>query len=144
MATDTELVAAYRRQFDAGGEGEDFWAWEDVLELCHSLEKGLAITLKLIASADDELYLAYVAAGPLEDILKWHGSAAIPALEGAAAESDNVRRALASVWLSPQAEGYSEWERLMKTFGLLSQKKHAPTRALTSRSSGTRRKRRAP
>jgi hypothetical protein len=126
MPTDEEIVAAYRRQFEAGGNSEDFWAFGDVLEQCGSLERGVEITLKLINSADDELYLAYVAAGPLEDILKWHGSAAIPYIEGAATESDKVRQALAGVWLSSADEAFSEWERLMKKFGCLSEIKSPP------------------
>jgi len=117
IKTDAEIVAAYRSQFDAGGDSEHFWAWEAVNQRCDSLDDGTAITLQLILAAEDEQYLAYVAAGPLEDLLKMHGSKAIAKFAKAGAKSGNVRRAMAGVWLRVSDQAYPDWRKLMNEWG---------------------------
>lgn len=109
------LAAAYLKQYRTGAD-EDSWAFEEVLEVCGELQAGLALTLRLLELAADDTELAYVAAGPVEDLLKWHGKAAAAAFEKAAAQSEKVRRALSAVWLNQGHEAFAQWKRLMDMY----------------------------
>jgi hypothetical protein len=101
------------------GLEEDPYIFPTVLELCtNDLEKGTEVTLALIAASNNEAELCYVAAGPVEDLLKWHGTRAIPALEAAADQSEKVRQALAAVWLNETHEAFCEWRRLLSKYGV--------------------------
>jgi|KBSMisStandDraft_5_1062788.scaffolds.fasta_scaffold787331_2 hypothetical protein len=110
-----QMAKAYLAAMRGLDEPKD--AFSDVLEACDDLTKGIEVTLALIAEARNEGELAYVAAGPLEDILKLHGTRAIPALEAAAETSPNVRKALSGVYLSEHHEAFSEWRRLVDQYG---------------------------
>jgi hypothetical protein len=101
------------------GLAEDPEIFGSVLELCTcDLEKGAEVTLALVAASETELELSYVAAGPVEDLLKSHGLRAIPVLEAAAEQSEKVRKALAAVWLNEKYEAFTEWRRLLSKHGL--------------------------
>lgn len=115
--TPEEIVAGYFENRKTQSD-DTFWAWEAVNELCNDLAGGSDITLRLIESADDELYLYYVAAGPLEDLIKRHGAKAVALLEKAADGSSRVREALTGVWPSPAHEGFAEWERVLRSTDL--------------------------
>jgi hypothetical protein len=118
--TPEEIVTGYYEHW-LDGSDDKFWAFDAVSELCHDLTKGTDITLRLIASAEDDAYLAYVAAGPVEDLIKKFGKAAVALFEAAAQASPRVIDALAGVWIKPSHEGYSEWYRVLQTY---SESKH--------------------
>ena len=68
MLDDEKLVFAYLRHFETQDD-ELFWAWQHLQVYIRSEpQKAWEITLQLIAAAS-ERELAYVAAGPLEDLL---------------------------------------------------------------------------
>ena len=117
--TSDEIVAAYYKNFTTQSD-EDFWAFEAVVDLCRDLAKGIDITLHLIDASNDELYLAYLAAGPVEDLIKWHGAQAVRLFELPSDRSEKVRRAVAGIYLSPSADGYVEWRRLLTKYGFAS------------------------
>jgi len=111
-----EIAVAYLA-FLRGGKN-DTEVFGTVLETCTSdLEHGMQLTLALVAASNNERELAYVAAGPVEDLLKSHGVRAIPALEAAADVSEKLRNALAGVWLGEQHEAFAEWKRLLAKYG---------------------------
>ena len=141
MTTD-EIVAGYHKHWTTQAIS-DFWAWEAVDELCRDLKQGFDITLRLINSADDEAYLAYVAAGPLEDLINRHGSPAVRLFEVPAENSDKVRRALAGVWITPASAGFEDMKRLMSRFGFVPKNKRATKMRSSNSSNWTRRNRRA-
>lgn len=93
-----ELAQAYLKQYRIGSE-DDFWAFESVVEACNDLDFGVKLTLSLIVQSENEMELAYIAAGPLEDLLKLHGNKAIPEFEKASEYSEKVRIALSGVWI---------------------------------------------
>jgi len=96
------------------GLEEDPEIFGTVLELCTGdLEKGTEVALAFVEASNTDGELAYVAAGPVEDLLRSHGTRAIPALEAAAEHSEKMRRALASVWLGEKEEAFAEWKRLL-------------------------------
>lgn len=76
-----------------------WWAWEAMKEmLWHDPEAAWPVILRLVARAEDDETLAYVAAGPLEDLLADHGAAFIERVEVEAARDSRFRRALTGVW----------------------------------------------
>jgi hypothetical protein len=62
---------------------------------------GWQMVTKLIAAASSEDELGYVAAGPLEDLLRLHGSTVAAAIRQEALKSQRVRDALGCVLLHP-------------------------------------------
>lgn len=95
--TDDEIVSGYLANY--AGDAAAFWAFEEACELLsRDPERLWRITLQLIEQAPDDAALAYVAAGPLEDILALHGPEFIERVEALARRDSRFLLALASVW----------------------------------------------
>lgn len=95
--TDDEIVSGYLANY--AGDESAFWAFEEACELLsRDPERLWRITLRLIEQAPDDAALAYVAAGPLEDILALHGPEFIERVEALARRDSRFLLALASVW----------------------------------------------
>ena len=116
-----QLVDAYlahaRECFRDGDKDPYFDAWEQVHDMVGDRpEEGWTLILQLIERAADEQVLAYIAAGPLEDLIKWHGPQFIERIEAHASIDAKFRRALRGVWPSEGPEndvvrGGSTWSR---------------------------------
>ena len=88
-----------RTVVDGSADESLFWAWETVTDLVQNdLEAGWHVVLELVRAAKDDRMLAYIAAGPLEDLLCSHGSAVIERVEQQAAQDRHFRRGLSGVW----------------------------------------------
>jgi hypothetical protein len=103
--TDDEIVSGYLANY--AGDQSAFWAFEETCELLSDDPERLwLITLRLIEQAPDDAALAYVAAGPLEDILAFHGPTFIERVEDLARRDSRFLLALSGVWgqvrLSPE------------------------------------------
>jgi hypothetical protein len=99
-----DLVAAYFRQYRNGGE-TDFWAFEEVgkrVTFGNDEEDAWAVMIALVEAADDES-LAYVGAGPLEDLVRRFGTDLILRIEKTARTNLKFRECLGSIWLSEGA-----------------------------------------
>lgn len=95
---DTALAEAYLRHHDTKDPQLD-WAFDEVLDIFDSdLERAWRLTLVLIEKASNPAALSYVAAGPLEDLLKHFGVAVIERVEEAARRDPKFRLALGDVW----------------------------------------------
>lgn len=95
--SDSEIVDGYLQHFMRRDDSW-FWAWEAVNDyLSSDPDHAWRLTLQLIASAPTEEALAYVAAGPLEDILYARGERYIAEVERRAVQDPKFRRALRSV-----------------------------------------------
>lgn len=66
-------------------------------------EDALRVVAALLGRAPDEDAVALVAAGPLEDLLNWHGDALVNEVERLARQDFRFRRALAGVCLADRA-----------------------------------------
>jgi hypothetical protein len=100
-----DLIAAYFAHHAAARDKrsvlaeELFWAWEQVRErVAENPAEGWALTHDLLLAAPDDDALMYVAAGPLEDLLKRAGESVIDDVITAARRDAKVRRALRGVW----------------------------------------------
>ena len=109
------LVDAYLTHFRTQNDSL-YWAWEEVDAATESLEFGLPLCLALVEAAANPAELAYIAAGPLEDLLRRRGTPAAQALEAPARVSARVREALHQVWLSPDDAAYTAWRAMVKKY----------------------------
>jgi hypothetical protein len=99
-------------------ENQDFWAWEEVDELvCRDPEAGWRVTHLLLNTASSDEALAYVAAGPLEDLMKKHGLTVIDQVAIAARNDKRLQLALSGVWINSSYAVWERWWELMKEFG---------------------------
>ncbi|MGD0020060.1 MAG: DUF6869 domain-containing protein [Candidatus Limnocylindrales bacterium] len=81
-----------------GWAGDNHWSWTFLTVLLEEAPAlGWPILRDIVRQAPDEI-LAYLGAGPLEDILAEHGFETIEAIEQEARDSQQFRRALAGVW----------------------------------------------
>ncbi|WP_376752186.1 DUF6869 domain-containing protein [Stutzerimonas kunmingensis] len=115
MTSQTELVFAYFAHYRTK-DSSLYWAWEAVDDAMHELEHGLPLCLGLIDASENDAELAYVAAGPLEDLLMRVGAPAANALEEPVRSSIKARLTLTCVWLSPEAEAYHKWHSLVEQY----------------------------
>jgi hypothetical protein len=75
------------------------WAEEELSRLVHAEPNtALEIIRAVISEAPNDAVLAFVAAGPLEDLLSYHGEVVIELVERFAAIDEWFRRALSGVW----------------------------------------------
>lgn len=120
-----ELVTAYFESWQKRTKVDDesHWAWEEVHSLCDrssvSPLHGWGLVLKLIEFAPSREALDYVGAGPLEELLKYHGSMVIEQVKAEAEKNKQFLYALSSVWLSEDDVAYPEFRQLVEKYNLL-------------------------
>ena len=99
--TRDELLEGYLAHAEAVShdrEDENFWAFSELHDLIQTdVEAAWVIAVELIARVSDDSGLAYVAAGPLEDLLCKHPEFLIGRVE-ARARDRRFRKALRAVW----------------------------------------------
>jgi hypothetical protein len=114
---DSEMVDAYLKHF-ATRDDSLFWVVQAIDELARvDLERAWALTLSLIDKAPDAEFLAYVAAGPLEDLLNNFGSGIIDRVELHARRNPKFRLALSGVWGTFPGQGNTS-ERIRRAVGV--------------------------
>jgi hypothetical protein len=112
-----EIAEAYLRYF-AAKRNEDAWAFKQVDEMVgRDPDGGWSITLLLVNQASSNEELAYVAAGPLENLLKKHGLAVMDRIEEEACRNDRLRLALSGIWLRHDDPMRQRWYALMWKYG---------------------------
>ena len=109
----------YRRLIEGKSQDDTIWILDLVDKLIHDEpDKALEFIVNLINMSKDTAMLAFVAAGPLEELLVYYGTAVIEKLKIVADTSDNIQLALSGVWLDEEEdEIYSAWYDLMKRYG---------------------------
>jgi hypothetical protein len=81
------------------------------------LNGGWEITRILVNKAVSDESLAYVAAGPLEDLLKKHGPTVITRIEEESRQNDRLRIALSGLYIDPSNPIFDRWYALMWKYG---------------------------
>ena len=95
--SDAELIAGYLANY--AGDESCSWAYDQVCDLLSDDPGRLwKITLQMIAQAEEGAALAYIAAGPLEDLLTYHGDLFISRVEVLAKSDAHFAEALRGVW----------------------------------------------
>ena len=78
------------------------WAWEAVnVSGFHAQQRKLKQVLGLLAAAPDDWQVGLLAAGPLEELMRYHGAAVIDEVATEARQNLRLRQALAGSWLEP-------------------------------------------
>ena len=112
-----ELLEAYlaygARNRQAATESDLEWAFGRVDDLIREAPPAdaLALALALVQRTSDDALLAYVAAGPVEDLLCRHGESVLEPLLAAADRDPRVRVALERTWGSNRMDP-AVWHRL--------------------------------
>lgn len=111
------MISAYRRHYELSrgdraarlrAEAEFWWAWKTVDEAVEGGSLPVAVVDALVCDpVGGSDYRGYVAAGPLEDLLRGHPAAYVPAFAEKARTSDAWAEALRGVWLDR-----AEWTAL--------------------------------
>lgn len=99
-----DLVATYWRHYRlsiSGGRGDrlnagdDFWAWEQVEQAAKvGGSEAIALLSKLADAAPDEAGLAYLGAGPIEELVQLHGVPLKDQIEEASRQNPSFANAL--------------------------------------------------
>jgi hypothetical protein len=88
-------------RFGVDSRQAEVWRWADE-ELSRLVrtepDTALEIIRAVISEAPNNAVLAAVAAGPLEDLLFYHGEVVIELVERFAAHDERFRKALSGVW----------------------------------------------
>jgi hypothetical protein len=119
MTTHQDLIAAYLKSREPNEDTHN-WAFDEVLALCEDNPLAAAeLTLALIEACETEEQLAYVAAGPIEDLLHGAADVVLPIFDRACKESSKARRAMQILALDDvDDEAYPDWKSLLQRHGL--------------------------
>ena len=106
---------------------DDAWAFDEVWDIVRNHpDMALELTLLLLRkSGDDDATLAYVAAGPVEDLLKLHGPVVIDRIERETKSSSRLQLALSGVWGLHGLPVFDRWNALMQRYGFADGKRRA-------------------
>ncbi len=95
------LISAWIEFAQSSEEGL-FWAYETLAKLIDDdPAQAFANVLELIDRAPNETVFSLAAAGPLEDLVAFHGRELIDEIERRVEGDEKLRRALTRLWLSP-------------------------------------------
>jgi hypothetical protein len=120
MDTDLATLAeAYLRERETRNN-EDFWAWEEVHRRIRvDLAEAWEVTLSLVEKSGSDSALAYVAAGPLEDLVDGYGDSALDVIEAECETNQKLQRALSGIWLERESPVLMRWRSLMDRYGFM-------------------------
>lgn len=95
-----EAYLAYARDLCRDRRNDkDYWAVDALRELItEDAESAWHVVQELVRRAEDDSMLAFIAAGPLEDLLAEQGPLLIDRIGDSARENAPLRRALSGVW----------------------------------------------
>jgi|SRR5690349_2960826 len=112
-----KIATAYAAAADQDPWPEDQqWAWEKLHRLVRALpERAWPILLRTLELAPSETAVDVIAAGPLEDLLCFHGEAFIERIEKQAKADPHFRFALGGVWQRTIPEPV--WRRVNRLTG---------------------------
>jgi hypothetical protein len=89
------------------------WTFEKLYDICReNPEVALKVITAILSSTQHEPVLSCLAAGPLEDILAWHGDKVIGEVETLARRDPRFRSLLQGVWRRGMSDEL--WGRVLK------------------------------
>lgn len=120
MEADTLLVNDYLKHYHSHGDGEEYsWAFDELYDIVRKdCDRGWILTLMLLDATDETKALAYIAAGPLEDLLDKHGEAIWPKVLAEVENNKKLQFALSCVWLDDDAVIIEKFNALSEKYEL--------------------------
>lgn len=89
------------------------YAYEHVSSHLH-----IELVILLVEACETDKDIAWVAAGPLEDIMREQPDPIKEALDMATGKSSKMRKALEGVWLTPDTKAHDLLSHLLKKYNL--------------------------
>ena len=114
------LIAAYLHSYRTG-RCEDAWAEDEIARLVRTRPAmAWPIVRQLVHDAPDDSTRFYVAAGPLEDIVKEFGNELWNEIECEARQNRRFLEALSGIYLDiSYGSIYERWRKLMERYRLI-------------------------
>jgi hypothetical protein len=110
---DRDLLISEWPRYAESGKEDGFWAYEALADLIdEDPALAWAIILELVHRASPGRVFDLVAAGPLEDLVAWHGREVIDLIEPRVGDDEPLRRALAGIWVGRDTLDPKTLERL--------------------------------
>ena len=96
---DLEVIAELYLGYQHKKDPSDQWAWDAVKNLINqNADEAWETTSILVNKTTSDEALAYVAAGPLEDLLKRYGLEVMERIEQESSQNPRLQPALSGVW----------------------------------------------
>jgi len=113
-----DLASTYLRHYILKQQ-EDGWAVRELNTLVQDdPTEAWEVTRILVNAAPSDRALAYVAAGPLEELLNNHGPVVIDRIEEESRQNLRLQLALSGVWgIDPSHPLFDRWYALMWKYG---------------------------
>lgn len=111
-----EIIDAYL-QYYRTNEDEYWWAYEEINNLIESPES-LPFISELIQACLNDAEIAYVAAGPLEDLITKHHLVIKDTLIELVRREPKMRRAIQGVWLAQGSAPRKTLDEILKKLDL--------------------------
>jgi hypothetical protein len=106
-------IAMHEHYRDKGVDDNYFWAFEKLDNLCKNTpELAWEIILGILEADSSESILENLSAGPLEDLLVYHGESVIEFVEVQAEKDPVFRKLLGGVW--ENAISADVWDRVQR------------------------------
>jgi len=114
------LIAAYFRNYQTRFK-EEPWASDEVQRLVRERPaEAWPIVRRLVAEAPDDHARFYVAAGPLEDLVKNYGNELWDEIEREGRQNRRFLETLSGIYLNESyGSVYSRWHELMRRYHLI-------------------------
>lgn len=108
-----DFIAAHREGREVNGDDPRFAAIMELDRLAHDEpELGWNLILRILGQDQSDHVLEMLAAGPLEDLIQYHGPAFIERIETQAAANANFKHLLGGVWESSTPDIWSRVEKV--------------------------------
>ena len=106
-------IARFEHYREVGADDQHFWAFEQLDDLCkQSPELAWEIILRILDANSSDPIVENLSAGPLEDLLVYHGEQVISLVEIRARNDSKFRNLLGGVWKNAISDEI--WERVQK------------------------------
>jgi hypothetical protein len=110
---DQDLLISEWLRYAESGKEDGSWAYEVLADLIdEDPALAWAIVLELVHRASPGGVFDLVAAGPLEDLVAWHGREVIDLIEPRVGDDEPLRRALSGIWVGRDTLDPKTLERL--------------------------------
>lgn len=111
-----EIIAAYLHYYRTKKE-EYWWAYQDIVDIIDSPDC-LAFVLELIHACHNDAEIAFVAAGPLEDLLNKHHEHVKDALSELVRSDEKMRKAIQGVWIGKGKQSRKALDEILEKYNL--------------------------
>jgi hypothetical protein len=111
-----EIIDAYLHYYRTKKE-EYWWAYQDIVDIIESPDC-LPFVLALIHACHNDAEIAYVAAGPLEDLLNKHHEKIKDSLSELVRSDEKMRKAIQGVWIGKGKPSRKTLDEILAKYNL--------------------------